>query len=656
MLDRKKKESPGNQQEARKDDATSALLEILAAGNEKATSARQEEAGNISEGSRNSKMSDISRPGKRTRPESHRRRRSSKKQAAAAATTGASINSALKGPSAGDDSAKVTLKISSTTPIDGATRNSTRRSNRTRSAAQHTGAAASASTLCTRTHDIADSDTRQLRPRKRVKYDESEPTKPVARTTSTGMSLRKRASIPLQKPSAAGLIANNAYNEHRRSIDTGECEVCLHPYALTYLSKHRNKVHGLAHTVQGCPYCSDIFNTPQERLKHIQTTHKGKPAHWSVEGCDNLDNVKVHMYPCPLCPAHFTHSGLACHLGMSHLTSIDAFDIYCKCPFCMSSPDNGKQLSTFRSEQDLREHVAKRHKGCYLLDDIKPPPDRVFTRPASKSVPPQLKKPPPRPQGPRPQETFNEESEEYLSEAEEGDASEEEHWERLDHSGLISDYVYGNYAPVDFGTGTPSLSIAIKAVESQLKILEETKDMTDDNYVAEMKLYNKGLKDRKQKADAERIEKERHREEVKNKLMEIEYKNRNKKRSAEDIEYAEFLKRPISFRSAARESERKTASCALGKDCELCYCHDEEPETDFAGQLIDAPSCHTNVVGDSLKAVSRSLVDDEDETKRGRRRRVDSTTRSVLMLRELKQSLHFVAGYNAGYFSQKEAK
>ena len=227
-------------------------------------------------------------------------------------------------------------------------------------------------------------------------------------------------------------------------------------------------------------------------------------------------------------------------------------------------------------------------------------PIESFTRPASKSVPPPQPKKPPPPR--RPQESSDEESEEDFSEAEEGDESEEEHWERLDHSGLISDYLYGNYVPVDFGTGTPSLSVAIKAVESQLKILENTKDATDDDYVAEMKLYNKGLKDRKQKADAERIEKERHREEVQNKLMEIEYKNRNKKkRSAEDIEYDEFLQRPISFGSSARESERKTASCALGEECELCYCHDEEPETDSAGQLIDAPSCHTNVVGDSVK-------------------------------------------------------
>lgn len=497
-------------------------------------------------------------------------------------------------------------------------------------------------------------ETRQLRSRS-YPQNPAPAKKPSAHSSKTSMNLRKRSAVnntsTLARREAAQATGpvSNVYKEHRRSIDVGECEVCLHPYALSYLSKHRNKVHGLAHTTYGCPYCLTTFSSLESRLAHIKERHPGKPAHWT--GCSNLNNVKAHLYACPLCPAHFTHSGLACHMGSSHHTSIDAFagQVYIKCPFCLSS--DCKQVGRFPSEQELKEHIAKKHKGYFLLDDFKPPADRVFTRPGGDkpvSTAAAPKKPPPPPQ----ESSDDDEEEEDVWEEEEGD--DEEHWERLDHNGLIKDYLYGDYVAVDFGMG--GLSTAITAVEDQLTTLQETtKGAPDEDYIAEMKLYNKGLKDRKQKADAERIEKERHREEVEKKLMELEYENRNKKkkkRSAEEIEYDAFIDRPISFAAATRESARKT-SCPFGEDCELCVSHDQDPETDSSGQLIDAPSCRTNVVGDSLNVPQSPDADDGDSRRGGRSRRgrrVDPTTRSLLMLHEMKHSLGFVAGYNAGYF------
>jgi len=209
---------------------------------------------------------------------------------------------------------------------------------------------------------------------------------------------------------------------------------------------------------------------------------------------------------------------------------------------------------------------------------------------------------------------------------------------------------------------TPSLSSAIDAVDSQIQDLSQAAKSSNDDNVTEMKLYNKGLKDRQQKADAERIEKERHKEQVQQVLLRIQYENRNarkKKKAAVDVEYDEFLDRPISFAMASRESARKKAAdCPFGDECELCVFDDAEPETDSSGQLIDAPSCQGTVVGDSLKAAVAEEEDDGNYGKRGRARRgkrVDKNTRSLLMLQEIKHSLEFVEGYNSGYVRGKRS-
>ena len=499
----------------------------------------------------------------------------------------------------------------------------------------------------------------QLRPRKPPKYETSG-MKPRTRP-GISMKLRNR-TMPLRNMARYGSTQSQPtqadpvgtiYKENRRSIDTGECEVCLHPYALSYLSKHRKKVHELSHQTLGCPYCSETFSSPALRVKHIQRMHPSRPSAWSVDGCNDLSKVKVHMYACPLCPAHFTHSGLACHLGSSHHTSIDEFrgHIFCKCPFCIASSGDGKQLGRFQSEEELREHISRKHKGCFLLDDIKPPAGRTFDRPYKKVS--HLKKAAAAPKKAAiPSEEPSED--ETWSEMEDSLSGQEEHWERLNYRSLVSDYMYGDYVPMDFGM---TLSSAINAVDAQLNTLGSNKDTTDEEYVSEMKLYNKGLKDRQQKADAERIEKERHREEVERKLLRLQYENRNKKRLPEDIEYDEFLVRPFLFVLSTRESARK-ANCPLGENCELCVSRAQEPETDASGQLIDAPSYHGNVVGDSLKdAASPEKASAGGSDRRGnmaagrrRGRRVDSTIRSLFMLQELKHSLHFVAGYNGGYF------
>ena len=238
-------------------------------------------------------------------------------------------------------------------------------------------------------------------------------------------------------------------------------------------------------------------------------------------------------------------------------------------------------------------------------------------------------------------------------------SQEEQHWEKLDYTGLISDYLYGDFVPTTFGT---TLESAIEAVDTKLQELDSGK-VAGDNYAAEMKLYNKGVKERQQKADAERIERDNHKEEYERMLRELEYKNRNKKkRSAVDIEFDEFLTRPFKFTSA-RVSTRKSKNCSLGKECGLCKPDEQYPETDIAGGFIEVPSFHAEAIKDLLRNVGEAELEEANQggNKRAppsralRGRSINTTTRSVLMLHEMKHSLRFLRSYNEGYFKRERS-
>jgi hypothetical protein len=478
------------------------------------------------------------------------------------------------------------------------------------------------------------------------------------------MNLRKRSTTSIigngaKPPGYATLASQTSDTVHipselRRGIDVGECEVCLQPYALSYLSKHRNKVHGLAHKTFGCPYCPETNWTCTERLNHIHEAHPGQPTKWAIEGCDDLSKVKVHMYSCPLCPGQLTHSGLACHLGSSHQTCLDAFPgaIFCTCPFCLSSTGDGKQLARYKSVEDLRTHLSTKHKGCFLLDDIK-----ISFEPTARRQDTPVKKHPIPPQVTKKMTLRKLQGRQFVQEKQRYDVAsvdeEEQHRVELDHTGLTADYAYGDFVPTTFGN---TLDSAIEAVDAQLNNLESDK-VANDDYAAEMKLYNKGLKDRQQKADAERIEKERHREEVERKILQLQYVNRHKKkRSPEGIEFDEFLTRPVYF-APARESARKS-TCPRGEECDLCVSV-EEPKTDAPDRLIDAPSFVVKAVTDSLENTTEQESKPADKKRgtssrtRGRRgRNLNRTARSVLMLHEMKHSLRFIQSYNEGYFKR----
>jgi hypothetical protein len=314
----------------------------------------------------------------------------------------------------------------------------------------------------------------------------------------------------------------------------------------------------------------------------------------------------------------------------------------------MSLTGDGKQLARYQSVEDLRTHIAMKHKGCFLLDDIKTPFEPTARQQCIHPIPP----PEIRTRTPSRKAQDNPPVQEEQQEVQDSPFFEEEeqHWEKLDHTGLTADYAYGDFVPTTFGNTVAS---AIEAVDAQLEALESD-EITRNDYTAEMKLYNKGLKDRQQKADAERIEKERHREEVERTLLQLQYENRNKKkRSPEDIEFDEFLARPIYF-APMRGSVRKS-TCRRGEQCDLCVSA-EEPETDASDRLIDAPSFIMKALTDSWRNTNEQVGSDPADKTRcslskalRRGRNFNRTARSVMMLHEMKHSLRFIQSYNEGY-------
>ena len=231
-------------------------------------------------------------------------------------------------------------------------------------------------------------------------------------------------------------------------------------------------------------------------------------------------------------------------------------------------------------------------------------------------------------------------------------------WQRLDFRGLVSDYKYHDFDPIDFGC---SLESAIAAVDFQLKMLQNKNlhSVDDDIYFAETRSYAKSMKERRQKSDSERIEKEQNREEYEKRVMEYQYYGA-KKRSAEDLELDAFLERPILF-SARRESSRKLR-CPIGSSCDYC-----SKPIDMAGPLTEAYVCsdilapcvrlsdvkdawRESTAGMNSEPVSKGKYKAPRVRRAGRNS--NKSQHAFYMLSETKHSLIFIQRYNKGYLKK----
>jgi len=228
-------------------------------------------------------------------------------------------------------------------------------------------------------------------------------------------------------------------------------------------------------------------------------------------------------------------------------------------------------------------------------------------------------------------------------------------------------------------------------IESKIRRISTSSSSKHDeeerDYVTENKLYLKGIRDRTNKAESEALEKFMYKDKCDEKQRWIDYQNRSRKKSPQELAVEELLTMPFQFDGRKRSklngflsSESAAATrrskCSIGSSCELCNgfyatCIVTQKEIEAAGGVV-INACEqirrkreekTDIQIPSLSfrkiLADEDLPDDRDEgseeeinnsRKRGEQR---SMTRrndrsELLKLQEMKHTMEFIQDFNEG--------
>uniref|UniRef100_A0A7S3Q360 RING-type E3 ubiquitin transferase n=1 Tax=Chaetoceros debilis TaxID=122233 RepID=A0A7S3Q360_9STRA len=96
-------------------------------------------------------------------------------------------------------------------------------------------------------------------------------------------------------------------------------------------------------------------------------------------------------------------------------------------------------------------------------------------------------------------------------------------------------------------------------------------DNEGDEYLAENRLYQRGIRDRMNKAGSEALERLMNDKECDERQRWVEYTNRGKKKSAQELDFEEFLSRPFRIIKKNRSIPTRGNKCPFEKiSCKLC--------------------------------------------------------------------------------------
>ena len=221
-------------------------------------------------------------------------------------------------------------------------------------------------------------------------------------------------------------------------------------------------------------------------------------------------------------------------------------------------------------------------------------------------------------------------------------------WSPLNFRTIITDFVYAGFPSLNFGT---TIGSASKAIEAELSKMN-SQISEDSELVAENKLYLRTVKERRRQAEAEKIARHREGLESRLRMRQLDYENRNRKKSREELEFEAMGNRKPVFASE-RVAKPDAKTCKFGEMCFLC---DDRADEKVSKVDVLAPSFWPSAVKDFWIETS---IDDEVETtrKNGRssrrtnRRRGRQVNKERIMLMEMKHSLKFIEEYNKGYLS-----
>jgi hypothetical protein len=215
--------------------------------------------------------------------------------------------------------------------------------------------------------------------------------------------------------------------------------------------------------------------------------------------------------------------------------------------------------------------------------------------------------------------------------------------ETLSHAGIVEDLHHIKQNDLRRKCGSSRLDESISSLQSNIleTIAEQPRYELDEDDMEEHKSYTRAIRTYNGKADQERIERREHEEQRELQLRELHYKNRGKKRSAEEQELLNLESRPILFSSSEMD---ETSPCQFGPTCMVCEGAYEE-HSNYRSESIILPS---------VKRMDADFFD-EDVTPGSRRSRtkIRSMQREVAVekLNLLHHRLCFVARYNDGWIN-----
>jgi len=503
-----------------------------------------------------------------------------------------------------------------------------------------------------------------------------------ASVEANASTLLSSSTVPLDASASNPQSSTNRTARKRNGIESmecGVCEVCFRIFSASYLQTHRKRSHNISPDMFGCPYCSQCLISAQNRELHIQRKHPGKISNLSEE---EIARTKILPYLCPLCSSPpYTLFALRTHLRGHNVQFNDVHHlIRCICPFCPL--DGNNEHVTFETADQLDEHVKNYHEGCNLIG-------MRLKRRAPLGTKKSGKEPVKKAEAPSVVEAVmaSDSSQESTTSTE-----EESWWAPLSHHGLIAQV---QELDKDICISTP-IDSAILTIASRLdkvqKLASRSKKSDDDDrnekdYLAENRLYLRGVRERQRKADSERLEKEKYKEKVEERLMLWRYQNRGKpkKTKAEKEEHA-LITRPIRFEQ--RKSQRLTGDniCRVGDDCPLCngeyakpiITDDEMKKANFdISKVIPLPLNEDSkkIMSPSYRELPRGYEyesEDEPADTNGHEQEHNLTAREknltrsaqrwkkasseVHLLSEAKNSLEFIKRYNNGLLERTRLK
>ena len=400
---------------------------------------------------------------------------------------------------------------------------------------------------------------------------------------------------------------NKFYLSHKKArkilanAETKECEACLQLFLPSYLQRHRRRTHKLESDV-GCPYCKFTCQTMEERNEHINQKHAGEQLHLSEE--ERSKNL-LYIYACPLCDTAMAYSDLRNHLIVEHQQDFADVQhkITCTCPFCLQG--SKPRRTRFLTADALLNHVKLSHPGCTISGkkvrlggasvdkSIAQKSGTRAKRQRSASV--NAKATPRTSTRIRNVSNYEEvndkiETEEEFSADEEApeiaepsppptptSGVDESYWfalgpDILTHAAKIGDVIYRRGQPIQ--SVLDVIDKKIKRLQERDKFADDGRNEDDDIYVAENKLYVRGIRERTNKSESEALEKFMYKDQCEQRQRVFDYQNRAKKKSREQVELEEFLSRPFRMQKEGDRSSSATrrATCPFGDSdsCDLC--------------------------------------------------------------------------------------